>query len=420
MILAALVASLTLLGYLNELEPLYRPLPGRVASHEVMAGLLLALALALGLTRPGAAGPVFWVAIAACLGVSLLDLVQPAQFCHGTAPGAARGICFGRNSAAMAGLLALAAAALRLGWQRAAQGIALLAAFPAVVAATGLSFGIGECAGDMSVMALIGGLLLVAGIAAETRCVGMVSALAAPGEGATIGRAPLLLAVPLVYLLGLVMRSLSRDPDVSFWLALFTVAAGYGVLGLLVWTQARLRRLDRDRLALHAAMQAMALSDPLTGLANRRALDRTIRETFDPDPGKSAAVLFVDADEFKAVNDRHGHEAGDRALIHIAGLMRRVLPCEAELARLGGEEFLAVLPGSSEAEARCLAEALRRTVAETALVVRSGEALALTVSIGVALRGRGEPLWQVIDAADRALYDAKLGGRNAVAEARRA
>jgi diguanylate cyclase (GGDEF)-like protein len=155
-----------------------------------------------------------------------------------------------------------------------------------------------------------------------------------------------------------------------------------------------------------------AVLDGLTGLLNRRALDQRFEElaaqarlTGDP-----IAVIAGDLDHFKRVNDEHGHAAGDAVLVELAYRMRKELRAFDLVYRLGGEEFLVLLPGARVEEAGALAESLRAAVAREPL-----RGLPITMSFGVAGSGGG-PLdaEDLLAAADAALYEAKAQGRDRV------
>ncbi len=174
----------------------------------------------------------------------------------------------------------------------------------------------------------------------------------------------------------------------------------------------RLIRTGRER---QRAFAAHAQVDPLTGLYNRRWLDPMLGRMVARHrrSGVPLALLMLDADHFKAYNDRFGHLAGDRALTALAGIVQANLRPGDAAARFGGEEFVVLLPGSNRQGARGAAERLRAAVAGTSL---GGGLAALTVSIGVAALGpRGGPR-ALLAAADKALYRAKRAGRNRVEE----
>ncbi|MBI5069126.1 MAG: diguanylate cyclase [Deltaproteobacteria bacterium] len=170
------------------------------------------------------------------------------------------------------------------------------------------------------------------------------------------------------------------------------------------------------RKAAEEEVARLATTDPLTGVANRRRflellgmeLDRARRF------GDRAALLMLDVDHFKSVNDTHGHAAGDAVLQHLADLSRRSLRRIDLFGRLGGEEFAILLPGTDGAGARLLAERFRHAVADAPAQTGRG-AIAVTVSIGIAELDPGDPDPDgVLARADAALYRAKQAGRNRV------
>jgi diguanylate cyclase (GGDEF)-like protein len=165
---------------------------------------------------------------------------------------------------------------------------------------------------------------------------------------------------------------------------------------------------------LMTELQRLSRHDSLTELLNRRAIDdllgdearRAIRAN------KPFTVLMVDADYFKAINDRFGHAAGDEALRHLARILRTQVRDVDRVGRFGGEEFIALLPGTSATEAMSVAERLRNALLRRPLAWQ-GESLRLTVSTGVAAwRGPHDEVQQLLKRADAALYRAKALGRD--------
>ncbi len=185
-----------------------------------------------------------------------------------------------------------------------------------------------------------------------------------------------------------------------------------------VRTQIRRRRYQERMRESYEQSLALALTDSLTGLYNRRYLfshlTRLMADTADRQ--KSLALLVVDVDHFKKVNDTYGHAIGDKVLKQITDLMRSSV-CNVDLvSRLGGEEFVVVMPDTPEEFAMMVAERLREVVAKTPLVLEDGTELRVTISIGCAMRvvdgdDSGD---QLIGRADAALYQAKNLGRNRV------
>lgn len=157
-----------------------------------------------------------------------------------------------------------------------------------------------------------------------------------------------------------------------------------------------------------------AILDPLTGLLNRKALSDRFAELAAQArvTGEPIAFAMCDVDHFKTVNDEHGHERGDAVLKEVADLIRRNLRAFERVYRLGGDEFLIVLPGATHTTAGALAEGVRRAI-ETA---RPG-GVEVTVSAGVATASGDVTFESLFREADQALYRAKNGGRNRVAPA---
>jgi two-component system cell cycle response regulator len=175
---------------------------------------------------------------------------------------------------------------------------------------------------------------------------------------------------------------------------------------------------DRLRSDLGSALE-MALTDPLTGLYNQRYLRRHLSGLMESGQGRYLAVLMVDVDHFKSVNDRFGHASGDRALRLIADSLRINTRVFDSVARYGGEEFVIVMPGTNAEEAAAAGERLRLAVEAIDFATSDNEPIPLTVSVGVAcaLGAKGSPEL-LLHAADVALYDAKRNGRNRVEIAR--
>jgi diguanylate cyclase (GGDEF)-like protein len=167
---------------------------------------------------------------------------------------------------------------------------------------------------------------------------------------------------------------------------------------------------------LHRIVERQALVDGLTGVANRRrcaeALSAEVARA--ERHGTPLAIVLADLDDFKLVNDAHGHAAGDNVLKEFATVLRSTLR-ESDLAgRWGGEEFVLLLPGSDEAGAAHLADRVRAAFAELVLLDTNGARLAVTCSFGVAQHRPGEDEDDLFAAADRALYSAKRLGKNRV------
>jgi len=153
--------------------------------------------------------------------------------------------------------------------------------------------------------------------------------------------------------------------------------------------------------------QKEARNDPLTGLANRREL----RSYFDAMGDGPASLLMLDLDYFKKVNDTYGHDAGDEVLAEIGKRLSENTSEGDIVARIGGEEFVAVLTGVAVWQVLSIAEKIRQAVTEKAISTAAGE-IPVTLSIGAASRFTKESISEWKKRADMALYEAKQNGRN--------
>ncbi|HUH31849.1 MAG TPA: diguanylate cyclase [Rhodanobacter sp.] len=194
------------------------------------------------------------------------------------------------------------------------------------------------------------------------------------------------------------------------WLADAKLVAGAFeaiVLSLGLADRALSMRQDRDE------VRALADNDALTGVFNRRAWNEragAALATLDKGP---TALLFLDLDYFKALNDRLGHHSGDRALIAVAKTLKAELRPADLLGRYGGEEFVALLAATTTAQAIDVAMRLCRRVHRLDIAA-GGDGTMLTASIGIAIHQPSDSLEALVERADQAMYSAKLNGRNQV------
>jgi diguanylate cyclase (GGDEF)-like protein len=217
----------------------------------------------------------------------------------------------------------------------------------------------------------------------------------------------------LVFLFPIPLASLMPDDNgivalASGWIALFALEVMLYVVGtafiVLVLSKERAVRIHKTAASM----------DDLTGLLNRRGFYAAARQLSarQAKQGESVSVMLFDLDHFKKINDRFGHAVGDMALRVFAETVSNNMRASDVVARFGGEEFVAILPGTI-ADASVAAERVRLAF-EAAGAIVEGQPLAATVSIGVATGAPGADVPAILAAADAALYRAKENGRNRV------
>ena len=175
------------------------------------------------------------------------------------------------------------------------------------------------------------------------------------------------------------------------------------LLGIMAWHQRRGKQ----------HMRSLAMTDELTGVPNRRSVLHQLEELLRNSEYQSCAMLIIDIDHFKSINDKFGHPVGDEVIKTIAERLRDVIIAPAFSGRLGGEEFILVLPDHELDSALGVAEQLRSTVAKLELSHWLGERR-ITISIGMTMAVHSDTPSTMLQRADSALYEAKHAGRNCV------
>lgn len=204
------------------------------------------------------------------------------------------------------------------------------------------------------------------------------------------------------------LSGLAGDFQIPDGALLYALTLECIVLSLPVVDRIKRLRIEHERARERQSMlERQALTDALTGLANRHGFDESAARLFGGAPDQ-AALLIIDIDHFKAVNDAHGHGHGDMILKQVADHVAKSAGAGAIVARFGGEEFVVALRGHDEKRATTIAERIRFGMASL-----DGGVGAVTVSIGVAC-GLSTDVDTLIDEADRALYAAKRRGRDCV------
>ncbi|WP_051750119.1 GGDEF domain-containing protein [Phycicoccus jejuensis] len=237
-----------------------------------------------------------------------------------------------------------------------------------------------------------------------------------------------------VFLCAPVLFAASQLPGASAWLVTTCAVVADGVLVVsvtpsgdaavdllyvsvaLVLSTWLLVRAGERNARLTDRLRELAAVDPLTGLVTRRVLDDAARSALSVADGDGGtALVLLDVDEFKTINDTWGHPTGDAVLVHLADTVRRHGGPGAVISRLGGDEIALLLPGSTHEAARRRASELVEAVRASPFQRAHDEAIALTISVGVAhAPTHAVDLRHLYAAADRALYVAKRAGRDQV------
>jgi len=238
------------------------------------------------------------------------------------------------------------------------------------------------------------------------------------GLGQTERKIHRLFILSWLFCLGLLLLVLA---ELMGWLALkatvlfIYVALVQWALVILAYTFYRLVRLARQ---IESDLARQSMVDGLTGIYNYRYLRQRMSEENDRVQryGRHAALLFLDLDHFKQVNDRYGHEAGDEVLCALAESMRRCMRTVDVLGRVGGDEFLALLPETGGEQAQVVAGRLLKIVREFRKELPGkGNVDFVRVSIGLAVYpDNGDSMWAVLTAADNAVYKAKDKGGDSI------
>ncbi len=206
------------------------------------------------------------------------------------------------------------------------------------------------------------------------------------------------------------------------YMLLGTIAVTLVVGATVVYLYSLNRRLaaeNKARKALEHRLRTQAITDYGTGVFNRRGFLEAMRHELaraDRD-GTALSLIAVDLDDFKNVNDTHGHATGDRALALAASLFRDTVRGADIIGRVGGEEFMIALPGTDAEGVGVLAERMRENLSAGALALDNGGQVKMTASIGAVTRNEGEDLEAMMQRADTAMYTAKRQGGNRVVQA---
>lgn len=226
-----------------------------------------------------------------------------------------------------------------------------------------------------------------------------------------VSAAAALLCVAISMIIGVIRGEPAGIISISISLILPLITA-FPAMTVVFHRNAQLSRAFTDLEKAHQELQARSKIDYMTGLYNREAffeMMRNVRSRLD-----TGALLLIDADHFKNINDKHGHAVGDRALKLIAFALQNVTRKGDLVGRVGGEEFCVYLPNASRAAAMSVGERIRVEIENTPFYISQKQVEPLTVSTGGALAHKSDSNSQIFSRADHCLYEAKNLGRNCI------
>ncbi|MGK7294193.1 MAG: diguanylate cyclase [Candidatus Wenzhouxiangella sp. M2_3B_020] len=175
-------------------------------------------------------------------------------------------------------------------------------------------------------------------------------------------------------------------------------------------------RFEKGLFRSRLDMEKRAKTDSLTGAPNRAAIFSEFENLLDyrSAEGGRVSIALMDVDHFKRINDRYGHQVGDKVLVELSETLKEAIRQGDAIGRVGGEEFLLLLPDAGLDEARGILERIRQRVESMSIRSENGEAVSVTISVGVAEAGGDDDVDRVYSRADKALYRAKEAGRNRI------
>lgn len=220
----------------------------------------------------------------------------------------------------------------------------------------------------------------------------------------------------LLYSVAVIAMIFAFYVGLEYWLGTLNSLQTLNVLWTLTAAAGVALWIESGQLLMMLRLYRESTRDPLTGLINRRVLMKQLLAEVEmqQESGRCFSLLMIDLDRFKRVNDEYGHLTGDLVLKTSAQMMASELRSTDVIARFGGEEFVAILPGQNAKEAIPVAERIRQSLANTPITTSAGTTIKISASIGVTEYESGERIEHTLNRVDESLYLAKQSGRNQV------
>lgn len=427
--LGIIFSGVVIIGYIDEIEALYRPIPDGPATHPLTAVCIMLLSLSLwgvnDKVRYAWLHRIMLLLTLLILSIRIVDAISGTDLNTSISPfqnqvlldlQMGKSNSMGVNTALMLFVIAIALALYDFRLPNAAQFFAFAAAAIPTVTFTGYAYGLDKFYGQMSMITATLGLLLATATLAMTAKGGALRAILSPYIGGKIARLQTLAGYVVPLLLGfLIIKSVSSSGEGEIF-GVYVVATCWFIIlmvsvSAVFQEYADYQRRESERRLLHAAM-----NDQLTNIPNRRKFFEFAHHEIShvKRSMKSLWLMVLDIDHFKKINDNAGHAMGDRVLIEVSKLLKSSVRSFDLVSRIGGEEFAILLVETNRQGAERVAESIRSSVEKIAIEGWTDQYGPITVSIGCAPIDANRSLESMLVVADECLYRAKYNGRNRV------
>ena len=421
---ALLLCGTVLSGHVLGIRALFQPDPAEGGTHilTLASALLLALALAgFRALRPISVPVRLLVALALAVAAgrvgeyALFGPDRPFSDLFQRAGVSGVPVLMGINTALTVGLLAIGML-LRRSHSPAGFLIASSGLFLPLVSILGYIYRVPEFHGAMSPITAVLFLVLALAVICSFAHKRSLRVLLRSDTAGRLARGQIAAAALFFIGCGYLLSGTEAFAGSSHAALVVTVTLWF-VTGMVIVSSQAYERADAKRRQMERRLAVNSLTEPLTGIANRRAGQEMGQVLFEQAlrTGEGLGAILIDLDHFKRINDTHGHATGDVLLRQVAQVLEGRLRRSDTVARWGGEEFLVLLPGAGEIEAVRVAEELRRLIFDQVQLPLGDRVYRVTASFGVTARSLGDrSLEALIQRAHAALYKAKDRGRNRV------